>query len=173
LGLISWFGIKSSNGQNIGEFSPPAMKIDPIQMSGIIRYDIDEVCKKIKLNPDSNSFSFLKESFIIYHDKLDSLELSNRTMFDSLKNSLTQGSPLVNGGMDFGKFRNQLDSVKLAIEPIKERSKEIELDLNKNLVTFLSEKQYHKWLIYQEKSKKEQLPPMPMPMSGPPMEFLR
>lgn len=159
---------QNQDTEKISRFVP-----EPSQLAGIIRYEIPRVTNKIKVSPESSVYAKLSLYFEAYFLKIDSLELSHKPLFDSLITSSRKSQVEFLASGDFGKMIKSIDSMKLCLEPVRQDVYQLGLALNAQLASILERKQYGKWLDYQEKPKMIFNPNLPMPMGGPPDEFLR
>lgn len=151
---------------------------DASKMAGIFAYDDAIVIKKIKLKKKDKELTLdVRKAIDNYNRNVQEIGLLNKDNFDTLnvyvnavmKASMAnrgqnRGSQQMGGGNDDARggeddpMRNAMELAKEKMEPAREAIKEEENKLNTTLEAILSEKQYGKWLKYQE-DVKESLKP--------------
>ncbi|WP_396601235.1 hypothetical protein [Algibacter sp. R77976] len=157
------------------------------QMAGIFSYDDKEVVKKIKIKKkDKDLILNVRQAINKYNTNVQEIALLNKDNFDTLnvfvntimKSAMQNRRQQQSGyGMQSGGgmqddndmqnddsrnvMRNTMRLSKEKIEPAKIAVQEEEMKLNKNLESILDEKQYKKWLKYQEDTKEAMQPEKP------------
>ena len=146
------------------------------QGAGIFKYDADEVIKKIKIKKDKNLIQGVSRAIGTYNIKMDEIALLNKDNFDTLNvyvNTTLKSKRSQRGGQQLesnddssrtgsnDNLNDPKELIKAKIDPAKAAVKKEEHNLNKSLETLLSEKQYEKWLKYQETVKEDKQPKMP------------
>ncbi|CAH8282112.1 hypothetical protein EV196_11081 [Mariniflexile fucanivorans] len=146
------------------------------QVAGIFKYDVDEAMKKSKIKKDKKLIQEVSRAIGGYNLKMDEISLLNKDNFDTLNvyvntSMKTKRGERSNQETSSGnsnsreRSKNSKDDPKALIsakiEPAKNAVKKAEQNLNKTLEALLSEKQYGKWLKYQEKIKEEKQPKTP------------
>ena len=146
------------------------------QVAGIFKYDVDEAIKKIKIKKDKKLIQGVSRAIGTYNIKMDEIALLNKDNFDTLnvyvnttlkskrgqKVSQQMGSnnDSRREGSD-SKMGDPKELIKAKIDPAKVAVKKEVQNLNKTLEALLSDKQYGKWLKYQEKVKEDNQPKTP------------
>lgn len=162
-------------------------EFDAAQVAGIFSYDDVETVKKIKIKKDDDLKLRVRRAIAKYNTRMDEISLVNTENFDTLNvfmntmrkqmrpnrnsggnqagpgqrdssNSQARGR---NSEDDNDPMREIMEATKQKIDFVKvEVLKEEEL-LNSEFESVLSEKQFKKWIKYQEKIKKENAPQEP------------
>ena len=179
-------GPPQGGGQGGQQQQHPEMReFNASEVAGIFSYDVDEAVKKIKIKKDKNLVLKVRRTIDKYNIKVQEIEILNKDNFDTLnvyvnavmKSSMAnrgqgRGNNQQRGGgygnennRDIGEdsddpVRKVRELVREKIEPAKRAVKEEEGKLNEALENMLDEKQYKKWLKYQEQVK-EELNPKP------------
>lgn len=157
------------------------------QMAGIFSYNDKDAVKKIKIKKkDKDLILNVRQAINKYNTNIQEIALLNKDNFDTLNvfvNTIMK-SAIQNRqqeqssyGMQRGEgiqdeddmqnddsrniMRNTMRLSKEKIEPAKIAVQEEEMKLNKNLESILDEKQYKKWLKYQEDTKEAMQPEKP------------
>jgi ribosomal protein L19 len=132
--------------------------------SGIFYYNLEGVSKKIKIKKDALK-SRVNKVLRTYNDKVKEISFLNSTALkemDVVVNSKTQSlDDRIENRM---QIRTKIDDL---IRPIRFKLKESEALLNNSLEGVLSEKQFKKWLKYQNKITKIQMPKLPKKEKDP------
>ncbi|MBC2846705.1 hypothetical protein [Winogradskyella flava] len=165
--------------KNIPEF-------DAAKVAGIFSYSDTEAIKKMKLKNDEDLELKVSKAISKYNMRMDEVTLLNTENFDTIndfmntigkrmrQNSGTGGRRMGRGqdsnsdskrqNGDFDErdpVRKIMHRSKEKVEAVKAKVLIEEGLLNKELESLLSEKQYKKWLKYQNKVKKEMTPEEP------------
>lgn len=158
------------------------------QVAGIFSYDDNEAVKKIKIKGKDNQLILsvrkaiskynnnIQEIALLNKDNFDTLNVFMNTIMKSAMSSRGQGQQS-NSGMQRGGgmqddndmqnndskdvMRNAMQLSKEKIEPAKRAVEQEERKLNNKLEAILNEKQYKKWLKYQEDVKEDMQPEKP------------
>ncbi|MBP0902567.1 hypothetical protein ACFSKN_02965 [Mariniflexile gromovii] len=142
------------------------------QVAGIFKYDAEEAMKKSKIKKDKNLIQNVSRAIGTYNIKMDEIALLNKDNFDTLNvyvNTTLKSKRGQRGNQQMGGDNNSRERytdtkddpkalINAKIQPAKDAVKKAEQNLNKTLEALLSEKQYGKWLKYQEKTKEEKQP---------------
>ncbi|WP_298496561.1 hypothetical protein [uncultured Algibacter sp.] len=157
------------------------------QIAGIFSYDDNEAVKKIKIKRKEKELILnVKKAINKYNNNIQEIALLNKDNFDTLnvfvnnimKFAMTnRGQQQSNSGMQRGGgmqddydmqnndsrdvMRNVMRLSKEKIKPAKMAVNKEEIKLNKKLESILDEKQYQKWLKYQEDFKEDMQPEKP------------
>lgn len=132
------------------------LKFNASDAAGIFYYDTQEVVKKAKVK-DQELQSKINNALKIYNHNIRQIAFVNTEKFDELdvimnnidKQSFSQ--PAEEGN-------NTREKIGLVIRPIRAEIKVCEIELNKTLESFLTEKQLKKWFKYQKKKKESLFP---------------
>lgn len=138
---------------------PPKMpKYIPKNAAGIFYYNVNEAQKKVKIKKDKKIISFSK-ALRNYNDQIKDISFLNSANLNEVEltvNSMGQQA------YTNPELRNRLRKlIEEKVIPVKDSVSQHEKELNKKLKSFLSKKQFKKWLRYQRSKKGELLPKMP------------
>ncbi|MDO5971529.1 hypothetical protein Q4Q35_17110 [Flavivirga aquimarina] len=148
-------------------------EFDASKMAGIFTYDDAIVIKKLKIKKKHEELILdVRKAIANYNRNVQEIGLLNKDNFDTLNvyvNAIMKASMASRGqnrgnqqmnsrssddrGEENNPMREAMELAKEKINPAREAVKEEEGKLNKSLETILNEKQYKKWLKYQEDVK--------------------
>ncbi|MEE9408311.1 MAG: hypothetical protein V3V28_09570 [Polaribacter sp.] len=152
--ILSLFISYFSFGQEV----PEMPKFNAKNAANLFYYNFTEIQKKIKIK---NAILEGKSSkaFRIYNDKVKDLSFLNFSQLQELELTInTFGKELYTNRDLAEKVR---EKIKTTITPIRDTIEKNEKNLNDSLKSFLSKKQFKKWLKYQRKEKKKLIPKPP------------
>lgn len=173
----------SQGGGQGGQQRPEERVFNASEVAGIFAYDVNEAVKKIKIKKDKKLALDVSKAINIYNIKVKEIEILNKDNFDTLNvyvNTVMKSS-MANrgqgrdsqqrGGYDEESSRERGENsddprrkireiVREKVDPAKRAVEDEERRLNETLESLLNEKQYKKWLKYQE-DVKEELNPKP------------
>lgn len=163
-------------------------KYNASQVAGIFSYDDNEAIKKIKVKDEALTLN-VRKAINEYNTNIQEIALLNKDNFDTLnvfmntimKSAMSsrrgQGQQNSGGGMQRGGsmqagndsqsddsrdiMRNAMELSREKIRPVKQAVKQEEEKLNTKLKALLNEKQYKKWLKYQDDIKEDMQPEKP------------
>lgn len=151
---------------------PKMVEFNAANVAGIFNYDDDAAIKKIKIKKKDKDLTLkVRKAIEKYNIHVNEIALLNKDNFDTLnvyvnaqmkalqssrQNSEMGGGSSINGGDDTDSpMKASRELVKQKIDPAQREVKIAETKLNANLESMLSEKQYEKWIKYQEKVKSD------------------
>ncbi|WP_405605443.1 hypothetical protein [Polaribacter sp. Asnod1-A03] len=122
-------------------------------VAGVFYYDESEIIKKLKVK-DEEKQNLVKKSLRNYNAKVREISFLNSEKFSDL--DVVVNATMSAGNREAGtKIREKVEEV---VKPVKEEILIYEEELNKEVENILSEKQFKKWMKYQN-NKKESLEP--------------
>ncbi len=135
---------------------PPKLpKYNAKNAAGIFYYNILEAEDKIKLKKDERKVPFSK-ALRKYNNKIKDISFLNSTNLNDV--DLTVNSNRTKAFKD-PEIANKLRKIIVEkVAPVKDSIEKVEKVLNGELKTFLSKRQFKRWLRYQ-RSQKEKLQP--------------
>ena len=142
------------------------MGLSAAELAGFVKYDPEEVLKKMKFER-KGEWDRVAYLFHNYNAQMDSLAYVNRLPLISISTEYEMTSDRAVETGNYKPLVEFYEFVNLSTSSMKEEAEKIETNLNSSLSLFLSESQYHHWILYQKKVKKKLKPRLPMPMSGP------
>lgn len=172
-------GGSPQGGGQMGQERPEMREFKATEAAGVFTYDSDEAIKKIKIKKDKDLVVNARKAIANYNRKINEIELLNKDNFDTLNvfmnamKKARQSNRGQNRGsqqMGYGNENNRgmsdenegmrdiMRSIREKIDIVKNEVKQEENKLNGTLENLLNEKQYKKWLKYQEDVKEEQNP---------------
>lgn len=171
-------------GQSMGQQERENLpEFDAAKVAGIFSYNDSEAIKKMKLKKDENLKLKVRRVIAEYNMHMDEISLLNTENFDTInvfmnttrkymrsngnrgRNQMGKGQG--NGSKSEGQNKNfdednpirkMMHMNKDKIDIVKAEVLEEERLLNSKLESLLSEKQYKKWIKYQNKIKKDMAP---------------
>ena len=155
---------------SFGQEAPEFPKYNANNAAKIFYYNFSEVPKKIKVKDE-----ILKNKTIkvirVYNDKIKKISFLKTPKLQEIQltvNSL--GNQLYSNRDLAEKVRAKVEKTIL---PIRDSITVHEKTLNDNLKSFLSKKQFKKWLKYQRAEKRKLIPKRPSNNSAPPQNMSR
>ncbi|AMC10788.1 hypothetical protein Lupro_05830 [Lutibacter profundi] len=144
---------------NHGNSSQKAMpqKINPKNMAGIISYDFDEVIKKLKIK-ETPIKNIVSKAITTHNNKINELKTFNYEIFNNVKSFLTKKRNEAKLSRDFTIMTEARMKANEMLAPIRDKVITQKSILNTTLKKELSEKQFKKWLKYQQGKLKELKP---------------
>ena len=124
-------------------------KITPENMARIIMYDYDEVISKLKIKKAPKQ-AIVSRAIIKHNTKTNEIKAFNYETFDNVKSFLTKKSEEAKLSRDYSTMRESQMKANEMMAPIRSKVMEQKKTLNTTLENELSEKQFKKWLKYQE-----------------------
>ncbi|WP_457610111.1 hypothetical protein [Lutibacter sp.] len=151
--------IFSQQRGNHGNSSQQAaqQKIIPENMAGIISYDIDEVIKKLKIKKTPTR-NIVSNAISTHNNKINELKTFNYETFDNVKSFLTKKRNEAKLSRDFTILKEARMKANEMLAPIRKKVIAQKNILNTTLKKEFSEKQFKKWLKYQQNKLKELKP---------------
>lgn len=165
--------VNVSKAQGVTEKEVSGFFNMPIEnLMGIIDFDVDEVAKRLHLKNQSSEYRKMERIIFWYQTKTDSIYTRNQLRLDAIENSYWSKVAAIDNRNDFDQVfavaKEYIEEVKPFSPPIQA----LELELRDWVSGFLTVRQYSKWESYLSKQHKKIKPRTPMPMDGPPAEFL-
>ena len=138
--------------------------------ASIFYYNFSEVPEEIKVKDDvtkSKTVKWLR----LYNDKIKKISFLNSLKLQELELSINSlGKRLYSDRNLASKVTKRVETI---ISPIRDSIDIHEKTLNDNLKSFLSKRQFRKWLKYQKSQKRKLLPKAPKRQSSPPPSMNR
>ncbi|MDT0558818.1 hypothetical protein RM697_09170 [Ichthyenterobacterium sp. W332] len=158
-------------------------EFDAFKLAGVFSYDVKEAVQKIKIKKDKDLELKVIRTIVTYNKRMDELSLLNSQNFDSINifmNTLimdsrqrsNRGGRQMNNRQnrnneDFREhkakkgdpIRNYVELSKDKIDIVRMEVLKEEEELNNQLKAILNDKQFNKWTKYQNKIRKELVPP--------------
>ncbi|MEB2774418.1 hypothetical protein SYJ56_03825 [Algoriphagus sp. D3-2-R+10] len=171
--LLFIFVVNSSFSQELKPEKAPSFFYLPVEnVLGIIDFDFEVLAKRLRLKNQSSEYHKLERIISWYETKTDSVYEEYKPQLEAIETSYWRKVAEIDDRNDFDQVfavvRQYTEEVKVYSPPIHS----LELELKNWVYGFLSDKQYARWELYLAKKHKEIEPKTPMPMSGPPKEFL-
>ena len=154
-----------------GDERPEMVEFNASKVAGIFNYDDEDAIKKIKVKKKETELVLaVRKAIEGYNNKVNEIALLNKDNFDTLnvyvnakmkamQSSRSEGNSRMERGEDSEDNKDpERELIAAKINPAKTEVKAAEAKLNKSLEGVLSEKQYSKWLKYQDFIKEEQNP---------------
>lgn len=156
---------------SVAQEAPEFPKYNAKNAATIFYYNYSEVPEKIKVKDDatkSKTFKALKT----YNSKIKKISFLNTPKLSELELTInTLGKQLYSNRDLADKVRKKLEETIL---PIRDSITVHQKTLNDELKSFLSKKQFKKWLKYQKAEKRKLLPKQPQrPNNAPNMNSQR
>ena len=126
-------------------------------MAGIISYDFDEVIKKLKIKKTPTK-NIVSKAITTHNNKINELKTFNYETFNNVKSFLTKKRNEAKLSRDFTIMREARMKANEMLAPIRNKVISQKNILNATLKKELSEKQFKKWLKYQQGKLKELKP---------------
>ena len=155
-------------GQGQGGGGGQGQTITPFNIDnalGVINYDIYEVFEKLKIESDTEMQGVAK-AISNYSSDVNKIKLANSKELNEVEKFVTDGQEdaMANGNRE--SMRYVMAEANQTLRPIKMLAVEAEENLNINMVDFLTDKQYKKWLKYQSSKKANLKPKQQSSMQG-------
>jgi|GEM_PF-3774808 len=141
-------------------------------LMGIIDFDMDEVAKRLHLKLQSSEYRKMDRIISWYQTKTDSVYTSNQPRLEAIENSYWEKVAAIDNRNDFDQVFAVVKEYIEEVKPFSQPIQDLELELGNWVSGFLTDRQYSKWESYLVKQHKKIKPRTPMPMDGPPAEFL-
>ncbi|MEB2784854.1 hypothetical protein [Algoriphagus persicinus] len=171
--LLFIFVVNSSFSQEAKPEKASSFFYLPVEnMLGIIDFDLEVLAKRLHLKNQTSEYRKLERILSWYQTKTDSIYEENKPQLEAIENSYWRKVIEIDDKNDFDQViavvREYTEEVKVYSPPIHA----LELEMKNWISGFLSDKQYARWEMYLAKKHKQIKPKNPMPMSGPPKEYL-
>ena len=134
----------------LAQMTPP--EFNPVEATGLIKYDSDKVIRKLKIQEDSIK-RLVSKHIQTYNQEMDNLLLIHGNTLEELENEFDRNVKIAFQNRDPSQMNEVKAKIKQIIPPIRYEVNEFEKALNESLAQILTEKENKKWLKYQ-KSKK-------------------
>jgi len=143
-------GGNRSLSQQQGQREQMAMPtMNPENMARILIYDTDAVVKKLKIKKDPKK-TFIINAITKHNNKINELKVFNYETFDEVKKYLNKKREEVKLSRDFTIMKEARMNANEMLAPIRSKVIKQQNMLNITLEKELSEKEYKKWLKYQQ-----------------------
>ena len=155
---------------SVAQEPPKFPKYDAKNAAQIFYYNFAEVPKEIKVRDDATkakTFASLRG----YNDKVKKISFLNTPKLMELELTINSLGNQLYSNRDMAEMVQK--KVQTIIIPIRDSIKQHEEFLNTDLKSFLSKKQFKKWLRYQRAVKKDLLPKAPKSAPRPPSNMNR
>jgi hypothetical protein len=145
--------------------TPEFPKYNAKNAANIFYYNFAEVPEEIKVKEDIKKSKILK-SLRLYNDCINKISFLNTPKLQELELTINSlGKQLYSNRELAAKVSKQVETTIL---PIRDSIDTHEKILNDNLESFLSRRQFKKWLKYQKSEKRKLLPEQPKRQNDPP-----
>lgn len=135
-------------------------KINPENMVRIIIYDSNEVVKKLKIKTNQLKI-VISKSISKHNNKINELKVFNYETFNLVKTFLKQKREEARLSRDFSIMKEAQMKANKMLATIRMEVKKEKMILNAKLKDKLTEKEYKKWLKYQQGELKKLNPNSP------------
>lgn len=135
-------------------------KINPENMVRIIIYDSNEVVKKLKIKTNQLKI-VISKSISKHNNKINELKVFNYETFNLVKTFLKQKREEARLSRDFSIMKEAQMKANKMLATIRMEVKKEKMILNAKLKDKLTEKEYKKWLKYQQGELKKLNPKSP------------
>jgi hypothetical protein len=160
--FISYF----SFAQDVPEFPEYNAK----NAANIFYYNFSEVPDEIKVK-DAITKSKTLNTLRIYNDEIKRISFLNTPKLQELELTINSLGKQLYSNRELAASVTK--KVEITILPIRDSIDIHEKTLNNNLKSFLSKKQFRKWLKYQKEEKRKLLPEQPKRQNNPPPSMNR
>ncbi|AUC86558.1 hypothetical protein CW731_15275 [Polaribacter sp. ALD11] len=155
---------------SFGQEAPEFPKYNARNQANIFYYNLSEVPKEIKVKEDITKNKTIKV-LRVYNDKIKKISFLNSPKLQELELTInTLGKQLYSNRDLAEKVRKKIETT---ISPIRDSIAVHEKGLNDDLKSFLSKRQFKKWLKYQRGEKRKLIPEQPRNNSAPPQSMNR
>lgn len=144
-------GIRQSQDPNQVQAAP--FEFNPQKVIGITTYDVERAAKKIGLSGNKPEFKSFKDTILKFNKDIKDLSRINSFTFTQVKNNVESAQKLATESRDFSILQNAYKEASETFEPIVKIVTDKEKSLDESLKSFLSKKQFDKWLKYKAKQK--------------------
>jgi len=124
---------------------------------GVIKYDEVLIIKKLKVKDDSDK-NAIKQAISKYNREIDELALFYKDSLDAVNTLINTVAKNAMQNGDREIMQNVRRVTQSKMRPIREAVRNNEMVLNESMKAILDEKQFEKWLKYQN-AKKQALNP--------------
>lgn len=150
--------------------APEFPKYNAKNAATIFYYNFSEVPKKIKVKKDSTKDKTIA-ALRLYNDKIKKISFLNTPKLQEIELTInTLGKQLYSNRDLAAQVRKK---VELTVLPVRDSVAVHEKVLNEYLESFLSKRQYKKWLKYQRAEKRNLIPKPPRREAAPPQSMNR
>ncbi len=154
-------GSSQNSSQQQGQGSQMTQpKVNPQNMARIITYDYEVVIKKLKIK-EALLKTVVMQAIYKHNNKINEIKTFNYKTFDDVSNFLTKKRSEAMLNRDFNTMEESQMLANEMLAPICEKVLLQKNTLNTTFEKELSEKQYKKWLKYQETELKKLSPITP------------
>ncbi|TXD46532.1 hypothetical protein [Polaribacter sp. IC073] len=147
-----------------GQEAPEFPKYNAKNQANIFYYNFTEVPEEIKVKKattKSKTYNTLR----LYNDKIKKISFLNTPKLQELELTINSLGKQLYTNRDLAeKVRKKVETIIL---PIRDSIEVHEKVLNDNLKSFLSKKQFKKWLKYQKAQKRKLVPELPRNNNAP------
>jgi len=148
-------GNTRNSSQQQGQNSQMAQpKVNPQNMARIIMYDYEEVIKKLKIKKEPKQ-TVIAQAISKHNSKINELKTFNYETFDNVTSFLTKKRNEAKLSRDFSTMRESQMQANEMLAPIRKKVLLQKNALNTTFEKELSDKEYKKWLKYQEAELKK------------------
>jgi len=148
--LLTGVVISAQGGPKIPDFNAK-------NVVGIIRYDEEIACKKIKLKK-TEDIAALSKHIIKFNRAMDELKFRHFVKLNDIELLVNMKQKAILATKDFQAMTELQIETHEKLSPIKTEVKELTDALTENIKKLLSEKQFKKWRKYKISVQKELFP---------------
>jgi len=148
--LLTGFVISAQGGPKIPDFNAK-------NVVGIIRYDEEIACKKIKLKK-TEDIAAVSKHIIKFNRAMDELKFRHFVKLNDIELLVNMKQKSIIARKDFQAMTELQIETHEKLSPIKSEVKELTDGLTEDIKNLLSEKQFKKWKKYVISAQKELFP---------------
>jgi len=154
-------GNRGNSSQQQGQGSQMTQpKVNPQNIARIIMYDYEEVIKKLKIKKAPLK-TVVMHAVSKHNNKINEIKTFNFETFDNVSKFLSKKRNEAMLNRDFSTMKESQMQANEMLAPIRKKVQSQKYTLNTTFEKELSEKQYKKWLKYQEVELKKLNPKAP------------
>ena len=135
-------------------------EVNPQNMARIIMYNYEAVIKKLKIKKAPLK-TVIMHAIYKHNNKINEIKTFNYETFDNVNKFITKKRNEAMLNHDFSMMKESQMQVNEMLAPIRKKVRLYKNTLNTTFEKELSEKQYKKWLKYQEAELKKLTPKAP------------
>ncbi|QTE22666.1 hypothetical protein [Polaribacter cellanae] len=146
------------SGFAFSQQEPEFVKYNAKNAANIFYYNLSEIPKKIKVKKEVTKNKTLA-NLRKYNDKIKNIAFLNSPKLQELELTINSLGKQLYSNRDLAEKISK--KIETTILPIRDSIDVYEKTLNENLKSFLSKRQFKKWLKYQKAEKRKLLPERP------------
>jgi|GEM_PF-4924952 len=119
--------------------------------AGILRFDTEEVLKKLKIKPEDEETAKITAILKVYDDKIENIQLMYRAIFREVDQTVEAKTDELRSSNNPETFKALQAYIVKNVTPVQEQVNPIVEDLRKGMEGILTAKKYQKWMKYQKR----------------------